>query len=266
MVTSYDYLTAKMTEDCEFDINLVGDSLAMTALGYEDTNEITFDEFLYHVKAVSRGNKKSFLVADLPYGSFERSPEQAVDTAISLVKYGRVQAVKVEGGVSMTPTISRLVDIGIPVMGHVGLTPQHHNAFGGFKLQGNSVASAVKIYQDCLALQKAGVFSIVLECIPNKLAEYITDRLSVPTIGIGAGPACSGQVLVFADLLAMNSLPDVAKFVKQYLNFYHQGTEALQQYQKEVKSREFPNPDRHGYKIKSDVLAEFRKIADSIEK
>lgn len=266
MITSYDYITAKMAEHCDFDINLIGDSLAMTALGYEDTNEITFDEFLFHVKSVSRGNKKSLLVADVPFGSFERGPDQAIATAISLIKQGRIQGVKIEGGAPMVPTISRIVDIGIPVMGHVGLTPQHHNVFGGFKLQGNSVASAVKIYQDCLALQKAGVFAIVLECVPNKLAQYITDRLAVPTIGIGAGPGCSGQVMVIADLLGMNPLPSAAKFVKQYQDFFHLGTDALDQYHQELKLGEFPNPDRHGYKMKSDVLAEFKRIADSLDK
>lgn len=263
MVTGYDYITGQMAEAAEVDINLVGDSLAMVALGYEDTNEIPFDEFLYHVKAVHRGNKHSLLVADVPFGSFERNPEQALDLAVALVKNGRVQAVKIEGGVHMVPSIRKIVEAGIPVMGHTGLTPQHHHALGGFKLQGQTLQLALQVYKDCLALQDAGVFSIVLECIPNKLAEYITGKLQVPTIGIGAGPHCSGQVLVMLDLLGM-SAHSVPKFVKQYANFHKIGADALAQYHLEVTSHKFPSADTHGYKIKSQVLADFKAEADKI--
>lgn len=269
VVTGHDYITGKFAEQSGIDINLIGDSLAMVALGYEDTNEIGFDEFLYHVKSVSRGNKKSFLVADVPFGSYEKSIEQAVDTAVKLVKEGRIQGIKIEGGKSVAPTIAKITSVGIPVMGHTGLTPQQHNALGGFKLQGNTVKSALQVYEDCLALQEAGAFAIVLECIPNKVSEYITNKLKIPTIGIGAGPHTSGQVLVMADLLGMtqsneqkqNSQP---KFVKNYLNIYDQSIKALEQYQGEVKSDIYPNADQHGYKLKGDVLKEFKRLADEL--
>lgn len=259
MVTAHDYLTSKMGERVGFDIALVGDSLAMTTLGLQDTNELTLDEFLYHVKSVERGNKESFLVADLPFGSFEKSVEQAVDTSIRLVKEGKVQAVKVEGGnEEILPTITKLVAIGIPVMGHVGLTPQRHNSFGGFKLQGNSVETSLKIYNECLALQKAGVFSIVLECIPNKLSEFITSKLKVPTIGIGAGPSTSGQVLVVADLLGMcEPESHKAKFVKQYSNVFDQGVRGMEEYKREVEERTFPEGAKHGYKMNKEVWEKF---------
>lgn len=264
MVTAHDFITGKFCQDANIDINLVGDSLAMVALGYEDTNEITFDEFLFHVKSVSRGNLKSLLIADLPFGSYEISPQQALTSSIRLIKEGRAQGIKLEGGEEIVPTIKLIVKAGIPVMGHVGLTPQRHNSLSGFKLQGNTVESALRIYNDCMALQKAGVFSIVLECIPNKLAEIITSKLSVPTIGIGAGPYCSGQVLVMADLLGMNGPVDAkkSKFVKQYSNFYELAVKGLESYKHEVSNRSYPESDAHGYKIKKDVLQEFRKMIE----
>ncbi|EGW34649.1 uncharacterized protein SPAPADRAFT_57702, partial [Spathaspora passalidarum NRRL Y-27907] len=185
MVTSHDFITSKMLEKADIDINLIGDSLANTTLGYEDTNELTFDEFIYHVKSVQRANASSLLVADMPFGTFEASPEQAVGSAIKLVQQGKIQAVKIEGGnEEIIPTIKKLISVGIPVMGHVGLTPQKHNALGGYKLQGKNAQNAVQIFQECLNLQRAGVFAIVLECIPNKLSQFITEKLSVPTIGI----------------------------------------------------------------------------------
>lgn len=260
MITSHDFITAKFAEAADIDINLIGDSLAMVALGYEDTNEILFDEFLYHVKAVSRGNKTSLLIADLPFGSYEISPDQAVESAIKMIQKGRVQGIKLEGGQEMVPTVSRIVQAGIPVMGHVGLTPQRHNSHSGFKLQGNTVESAYSIYQDCLALQEAGVFSIVLECVPNKIAEIITSNLKVPTIGIGAGPHCSGHVLVIADLLGMNGSKDEKKlkFVKEYMNLYDSAVDSLKQYKSDMKTGMYPDPETHGFKVKKDVLAEFR--------
>lgn len=267
VMTCYDSLTAKMVSKAGIDIALVGDSLAMTSLGYEDTNEISLQEFIYHAKAVSRGNQLSFIVADLPFGSFESSLEKATESAIQLVKQGRVQALKVEGGNEETlPIIRKLVSIGIPVMGHVGLTPQKHNTLGGFKLQGNTIDSAVKVYQECLNVQKAGAFAVVLECIPNKLSEYITESLSIPTIGIGAGPNCSGQVLVIADMLGMSD-PETShtpKFVKKYDNFFEKAVSALGQYQKDLEEKKFPVESEHGYKIKKDVLEEFRSVAKTM--
>lgn len=267
MVTSHDFLTSKMLESANIDINLIGDSLANTCLGYDSTNELTLDEMIYHVKSVQRGNSYSLLVADMPFGTFERSPEQAVDTAVKLVQQGKIQAVKIEGGnPEVIPTIEKLISIGIPVMGHVGLTPQKHNTLGGYKLQGKSSANAIQIYQECLNLQKAGVFAMVLECIPNKLSEFITQRLSVPTIGIGAGPHTSGQVLVIADMLGMTNPEEnhTAKFVKSYGNFFKSGVEGLQKYKDEVKSREFPIADLHGYKIKREVFEEFKRVAETM--
>lgn len=261
VVTAYDYLTANFAASAGIDINLVGDSLANTALGYEDTNILSYDEFKYHAQAVSRGNKHSFLIADMPFGSFEVSENQAVETAISLVKDCRMQGVKIEGGVHNVPLVKRLQKIGIPVMGHVGLTPQSHNSTGGFKIQGNSVEAAEKIFKDCLALEDAGVFGFVLECIPTKLARLITEHLSVPTIGIGAGPFCSGQVLVMADLLGMSN-PDqgsLPKFAKQYTNIFDNATKALAQYKNEVVEGSYPDVEKHSYKIKSDVLREFKE-------
>lgn len=261
MVTSHDFITAQFVENADIDINLIGDSLAMVALGYDDTNEIDFNEFLYHVRAVSRGNSKSLLIADLPFGSYEKSPEQALETSIKMIKIGRVQGIKLEGGKEIVPTISKITGAGIPVVGHVGLTPQRHNTLSGFKLQGNSVDSALRIYEDCLALQEAGVFSIVLECIPNKLSEIITSELKVPTIGIGAGPYCSGQVLVMADMLGMNgpSEGEKSKFVKEYTNLYEPAVEALKSYKQELIAKRYPDADLHGYKIKRDILEAVKK-------
>lgn len=266
MVTSHDFITAQFVEKADIDINLIGDSLAMVALGYDDTNEIDFNEFLYHVRAVSRGNTKSLLIADLPFGSYETSPEKALETSIKMVKIGRVQGIKLEGGKEIVGTISKITGAGIPVIGHVGLTPQRHNSLSGFKLQGNSVESALRIYEDCLALQDAGVFSIVLECIPNKLSEIITSKLKVPTIGIGAGPHCSGQVLVMADMLGMNgpSTDEKSKFVKEYTNLYEPAVAALKSYKQELLNKQYPNADLHGYKMKRDVLEDVKKAINNI--
>lgn len=258
VITAWDSILGKIAENGDFDITLVGDSLAMVALGYEDTNEIGLQEMVHHSRAVVRGNRTSLIVADIPFGAFELSPSKALESAIRLVKEGRVQAVKIEGGEAIAPTIEKIVLAGIPVMGHVGLTPQKHNAFGGYKLQGNTVATAKKILRDCKSLEAAGVFSMVLECVPNKLAEIITNGINVPTIGIGAGPHCSGQVLVMADLLGMNDKKP-AKFVKQYMDYYGGATKAVTQYREEVKRGIFPNADEHGYKMKSDVLREVRQ-------
>ncbi|RLV91233.1 3-methyl-2-oxobutanoate hydroxymethyltransferase [Spathaspora sp. JA1] len=267
MVTSHDFITSKMLENAEIDINLIGDSLANTTLGYADTNELTLDEFLYHVKSVQRGNAYSLLVADMPFGSFESSIEQATTSAVKLVQQGKIQAVKIEGGNEENlPTIKKLISMGIPVMGHVGLTPQKHNTLGGYKLQGNNVKNAVSIFQECVNLQNAGVFAIVLECIPNKLSEFITQKLSIPTIGIGAGPNTSGQVLVVSDMLGMKDPTEnhTAKFVKKYGNFFDLGVKGLKEYKADVKANSFPNPDKHGYKIKSEVLEQFKLEAEKV--
>lgn len=268
VVTAHDFITAKLVDAGDIDICLVGDSLANTTLGYQDTNELTLDEMMYHVQSVLRGNDRSLIIADLPFGSFEASVEQATKSAISLVQKGKVQGVKLEGGNSENiPTIEKLISVGIPVMGHVGLTPQKHNAIGGFKLQGKDAKGALDIYQECLNLQKAGVFAIVLECIPNKIAQYITENLSVPTIGIGAGPFCSGQVLVISDMLELKNPEEshIAKFVKPYAQFYQVGVDAMKRYKLDVETKQFPLADEHGYKIKKDVFEQFKQEAQNLK-
>lgn len=257
VATAWDALTGSITSKSGIDITLVGDSFAMVSSGYEDTNQLDLQEMIYHARAVARGNRTSFLVADLPFGTFEVSDAQAVETAIALVRKAKVQAVKIEGGKDIAPTVKRIVAAGVPVMGHVGLTPQKHNTLGGYKVQGSTFARSKEILEDCRALEEAGVFSIVVECVPNKLAELATDAISVPTIGIGAGPGVSGQVLVLADMLGMND-KSPAKFVKQYMNFFDQATTAVSQYKSEVQSGTFPDANEHGYKMKLEVIGEVR--------
>lgn len=268
VVTAWDYLSGSITNASDVDITLVGDSLAMVALGYPDTNEIGVEEMLYHVRAVTRGNHRSLIVADLPFGSYETSTEQAVGTAIRFVKEGRAQAIKLEGGVDVASKVAAIVDAGVPVLGHIGLTPQKHHTMGGFKLQGNSVSRGKAILHDCMALEEAGAFAVVLECIPNRLAELITSHVSIPTIGIGAGPHTSGQVLVMADLLQMNDplRSRAAKFVKLYMDFFSQAQAAISAYKDDVSARTFPNPDTHGYKMKLDVLKELKEYANTLPK
>lgn len=265
VVTAWDFLTGQIVEKSQADVALVGDSLAMVALGYPDTNEIELEEMLYHIRAVNRGNASSFIVADMPFGTYETSTKQAVETAIKIVKHGKAQAVKLEGGQEMADTIKSIVTAGVPVMGHIGLTPQKHHTLGGYKLQGNSVEGARKLIDDALALQEAGAFSMILECIPSKLAEVVTQTVKIPTVGIGAGPHVSGQVLVLADMLQMND-PEkykLAKFVKLYMSFFENATEAVSQYRADVSEGVFPNADEHGYKIKKDILKAARAYAET---
>lgn len=257
VITAWDSITGALADNSEADIALVGDSLAMVAMGYDDTNQLLLQEMIFHAAAVRRANSSLLLIADMPFGTYETSPGKALESAIQIVKESRVQGVKIEGGLEMVPTIEKLVGAGIPVMGHVGLTPQRHNALGGYKLQGNTFDQAKRIMDDCHALEKAGVFSVVLECVPNKLAHLITQQLGVPTIGIGAGPGTAGQVLVMADLLGMNDRTP-AKFVKQYMDFFGAASAALAQYKSEVKTGTFPDADTHGYKMKLLVLAQIR--------
>lgn len=260
VVTAHDYLSGQMADDAESDIVLVGDSLAMVALGYEDTTELPFEEFLYHCKAVSRGVSHALLVADLPFGTYESSTEKAIESAIEVIRKGRANAVKLEGGVEIAATVRALTQIGIPVMGHVGLTPQRANSFGGFKVQGKTVESAKKIIEDALSVQEAGAFSIVIEAVPSPLGELITNRLTIPTIGIGAGPKTSGQVLVQADLLGLTK-GQLPKFVKKYFQGHAELTSAVMTYVKEVKASSFPEA-RHTYKIKDEVWDEIKETLE----
>lgn len=264
VLTAHDFITGKIANDSGVDMVLVGDSLAMVALGYESTNQIPFQEFLYHCKAVARGAPSSFLVADLPFGSYEASSAHAMQSAVKLVAEGGANAVKLEGGEEVGPTIRALTNFGIPVVGHVGLTPQRANALSGFKVQGSSVASALRILRDARAVEEAGAFALVLEAVPEKLAAYITSRLSIPTIGIGAGPACSGQVLVQADLLGMVGGSHEPKFLKKYGNFYDSAVASVRQYIQDVQSVQFPVVGQHTYKMKDEVYQEFVAKADQM--
>lgn len=252
VLTAYDYQTAKLVDDSGIDCILVGDSLGMVVLGYEDTLEVTMDDMIHHTRAVARGTKNAFLVADMPFMSYHVSKEEAILNAGKLVKEGRATGVKIEGGREVVEKISAIIDAKIPVMGHIGLTPQSVNLFGGFKVQGKDEEKAKEIIEDALSLQKAGVFAIVLEAVPEKLAKIITDKLSIPTIGIGAGNACDGQVLVINDMIGLND-SFIPKFVKQYKCINKDIKSGVEKYIKEVKSGEFPE-EKHTFSIDEEII------------
>ncbi len=238
-LTAWDYLIARALDEAGVDLIMVGDSLAMVALGYSTTLPITLDEMIHHAKAVRRGVERALLVVDLPFMSYQESPKQALRSAGRIMKTTGATAVKLEGGYpDMIETVARLVQAGIPVMGHVGLTPQSVHQLGGFRKQGKSAAAAERILQQALALQEAGAFSIVLEHIPDELALKVSRELTIPTIGIGAGPHCDGQVLVTADLLGMSTWRP--SFAKAYVNLHETITQAVQSYAEEVKQHQFP--------------------------
>ncbi|QAA32571.1 3-methyl-2-oxobutanoate hydroxymethyltransferase [Clostridium manihotivorum] len=252
MLTAYDYSTAKLIDEAGINGILVGDSLGMVCLGYEDTLSVTMEDMLHHCKAVARGNKNTLLVCDMPFMSYQTSVYDAVSNAGRLMKEGRAHAVKLEGGSEFSEHVKAIVTASIPVMGHIGLTPQSVNAFGGFKVQGKNEAAAKKLIEDAIALEKAGAFAIVLECVPAKLAEVISKKVSIPTIGIGAGNKCDGQILVYQDLLALFS-DFKPKFVKQYAKIGDQMKLAFSHYIEEVKEGVFPAPE-HEFAISDDVL------------
>lgn len=239
-LTAYDYPTARLLDDAGVDILLVGDSLAMVALGYESTLPVTIDEMLVHVRAVRRGTRHALLVADMPYGSYHVSLDDSVRNAIRLVKEGGAEAVKVEGGERRIELIARLNEAEIPVMGHVGLTPQSVNATGGFHVQGKSVDAARQVERDARAVEAAGAFAVVLESMPRELAARITEKLHIPTIGIGAGPDCDGQVLVFHDLVGL-TMGHMPKFARQYANLAAEISRAASEYCDDVRSGRFPS-------------------------
>lgn len=241
MMTAQDYPSGLMVDQSGIDVCLVGDSLAMVALGYDSTNPLTVEDMLHHCRAVARGSKAPFLVADLPYGSYEASPEDAVKTSLRFIKEGNAEAVKLEGGVEMAETVHRITRVGIPVLAHIGLTPQRQSALGGFRVQGKTAKQARALLEDAFAIQDAGAFGVVLEAMPAEVAGYITEQLKIPTIGIGAGVHCSGQVLVQNDALGLFDR-FVPKFTKQYCNLNQIMTNALREYHEEVKARKFPAP------------------------
>jgi len=262
VLTAHDFPSGHVADVAGMEIVLVGDSLAMVAMGMEDTSEVLLEEMLLHCRSVSRAAKTSFVVGDLPMGSYEIAPEQALETAIKFVKEGRVQGVKLEGGIEMAPTIKKITTAGIPVLGHVGLTPQRQNALGGFRVQGKTSAGALKLLKDALAVQEAGCFAMVVEAVPAEVAALITKKLSIPTIGIGAGNGCSGQVLVQIDM-AGNFPPGrfIPKFVKKYGDVWGESLKAIETYRDETKSRTYPAPE-HTYPISKEELAEFERILD----
>jgi len=252
MLTAYDYSMAKIVDAAGIDSVLVGDSLGMVFQGNESTLPVTLDEIIYHTKAVVRGVKNALVVADMPFLSYHVSKEEAVRNAGRMIKEGGAEAVKMEGGSLFSETIKAVVDAQIPVMGHIGLTPQSVNAFGGFKVQGKDEQSAKRIWEDAKLLEEAGVFAITLECIPDKLAQLITKSLRIPTIGIGAGKSCDGQVLVINDMLGMFS-DFVPRFIKQYAKLNTEITAAVQDYMAEVREGDFPAGE-HTFDMDADIL------------
>ena len=248
MVTAYDYPSAVLAEQAGVDMILVGDTLGMVVHGFESTVSVTMDMMVMHCAAVTRAGSAAFVVGDMPFGSYEISREEAVYHAVRLVKEGGVDAVKLEGGIKMADTVAAIVRAGIPVHGHIGLTPQSATQLGGFRLQGKTADSASKLLNDALALQKAGCFSIVLEAVPDRVAKTITENLSIPTIGIGAGVDCSGQVLVWHDMLGLFDRFK-PRFVKQFERVGETIVNGLTQYVKEVHHGLFPTP-AHSFTIK----------------
>ncbi len=252
MLTAYDYSTAKLINDAGINSILVGDSLGNVMLGYEDTVSVTMEDMIHHTKAVSRGAKDALVVADMPFMSYQASVYDAVVNAGRLMKEGRANAVKLEGGKEVCPQIEAIVQAGIPVCAHIGLTPQSVNALGGNRVQGKTEAAAKKLLEDALAVQQAGAFAVVIEAVPEKLASLITSKLDIVTIGIGAGNGCDGQVLVYQDMLGLFS-DFTPKFVKRYANIGELMTAAFRQYDQEVKSTAFPS-DEHTYQIDDEII------------
>ncbi|RYO85624.1 hypothetical protein DL766_004624 [Monosporascus sp. MC13-8B] len=262
MITAHDFPSAHVADAAGMDMVLVGDSLAMVALGMEDTSEVLVDEMLMHCRSVARATKAAFTIGDLPMGSYEVSPEQALQTAIRFIKEGRIQGVKLEGGKEMAPTIKKITQAGIPVLAHIGLTPQRQNALGGFRVQGKTSAGALTVLEDALAVQEAGSFAAVIEAVPAEVASIITRKLSIPTIGIGSGNGCSGQVLVQVDMSGYfppgRFLP---KFVKKYGDVWVESYRAIESYRDEVKGRQYPAPE-HTYPMSEAELEAFAKATE----
>ena len=257
MLTAYDYPSARLVEEAGVPIILVGDTLGMVVLGYDTTIPVTMDEMLHHVKAVVRGTRKAHVVADMPFMSYQAGPQDALRNAGRMLKEGGAQSVKLEGGPRVADTISLLVSSGIPVMGHIGLTPQSVNQIGGYKVQGKTPAAAVKLINDAVALEQAGAYAIVLETIPAQLGEVITEKVSIPTIGIGAGPHCDGQVQVFHDLLGLFE-EFVPKHAKRYAQLGEVIKVAVGRYVAEVKEGAFPT-ERESFFVDEPALSELTR-------
>ena len=258
MLTAYDYSTAKVMDMAGVDALLVGDSLGMVMLGHPDTLSVTVDDMVRHCAAVSRAAQKALVVCDMPYMSYHVSVEETVRNAGRLMVEGRAQAVKLEGGAEFAAEVRALTRASIPVMGHLGLTPQSVNAFGGFKVQAKTMAAAQKLLDDARALQEAGAFSLVLECVPAPLAERVTQALSIPVIGIGAGAGCDGQVLVWQDMTGL-TLSNLPRFVKRFGEVGASLTAAVEAYAREVRAGAFPTED-HGYPLPEGMEKTLKKI------
>jgi len=247
MLTAYDYPGALLADEAGIDLILVGDSLAMTVLGHPNTVSVTVDEMLHHCKAVARGTKRAFTVGDMPFMSYQVERSEAVRNAGRFLKEGNMDSIKLEGGREVADTVRAIVAAGIPVMGHIGLTPQSATKLGGFKVQGKSAEAARRLLEDALLLEEAGCYAIVLEAIPAAVGRVVSQKLTIPTIGIGAGPDCDGQVLVFHDILGLFDR-FTPRFVKRYADLRQPILEALQSYRREVEAREFPTP-AHSFTI-----------------
>lgn len=252
MLTAYDYSTAKLVDEAGVNSILVGDSLGNVMLGYEDTIAVTVDDMIHHGRAVAKGAKNALVVVDMPFMSYQTSVYDAVVNAGRIMKETHCGAVKLEGGAVVCPQIKAIVDASIPVCAHLGLTPQSINAFGGFKVQGKTVEAAQKLIDDAKAVEEAGAFAVVLECVPAKLAKLVSEAVSIPTIGIGAGNGCDGQVLVYADMLAMFS-DFCPKFVRKFANVGEMMSQAFREYDAAVKDGSFP-AEEHTYKIDDEVI------------
>ena len=260
-VTAVDFPTAQLVDRAGIDCILIGDSLGMTALGYDSTVPVTMDEMIHHAKAISRAAKRALLVGDLPLGAYHASREDAVHSAMRMIKEGGADVVKLEGGEDFAPMAKAVVDSGVPVMAHIGLTPQLMSKLGGFKVQGKNAVAGVQLLKDALAMEQAGCFAIVLEAIPDRVAQLITERLRIPTIGIGAGPNCDGQNLVLHDMVGLFDRFS-PKFVKRYANCWDLISKALVDFQEDVKNGGFPK-EEHSFTMKEE---EYRAMMQHVPK
>jgi 3-methyl-2-oxobutanoate hydroxymethyltransferase len=258
MCTAYDYPFGLLADEAGVDIVLVGDSLGMVVMGLDGTVEVTMEHMIHHIKAVMRGCKGALVVGDMPFMSYNTSIREAITNAGRLLKEGGCDVVKLEGGVDFAPTVEAIVKAGIPVQGHIGLTPQTASALGGFKMQGRDASAAKKIFDDARALEQAGVFSIILEAVPAPLGKLLSESVSVPVIGIGAGPHVDGQVLVTHDMIGLFD-KFVPKFVKQYTKIRETILEAMNAYKQDVQEGAFPGPE-HSFKMPEEALEELKKL------
>ena len=256
-LTAYDAVTARILDEVGVPLLLVGDSLGMVVLGYENTIPVTLADILHHTRAVVRGSRRALIVADMPFMTYHRSMDQALENAGRCIQEGGAQAVKLEGGRVMAETIERLVAVGIPVLGHIGLTPQSVHQLGGFKVQGKTLDAARRLVDDARAVESAGAFAVVLECIPAEVARLITERLSIPTIGIGAGPFCDAEIQVSSDILGW--LPNFTpKHTRPYAHFAEEAAAAFRSFQEDVAAGSFPTA-KESFSVPDDVLVQLRK-------